>query len=103
MAWGVALRRTVHTVGRRFGHGLRAFGHHVERGIDQGLRTAAAVARKVDELQPIYHSRVRPLLHASGVNTSHVDRGLGLFNAHKHHLGQVLNTYDGIRNAMGRA
>jgi hypothetical protein len=98
MAWGVALHRTVHTVGKRIGMGLRAVGHHV----GQGLRAAATVAQKVDQLQPVYHSKVRPLLQSGGVNTSHIDRGLGLFNAHKHHLGQILNTYDGLRNALGR-
>ena len=98
MAWGVSLRRKVHTVGKRIGLGFRAVGHHVDRG----LRAAATAAQRVDELQPVCHSNARPLLQSSRVSASHIDRGLGLFNAHKHHLGQAINTYDSIRNAMSR-
>ena len=54
-----ALRRTVHTVGERKALGLRTIGHHVERRLERGLRTAATVAQRMDELQPVYHSKAR--------------------------------------------
>lgn len=89
MAFGQAVQRAAHRVGKQIHHAVRQVAHTAKQIYDAAPHADRAI---YDYAVPIYGKVVRPILHAQGVNTSHIDHG----------LMRGLKTYESVRTALGR-